>query len=104
MEIAYVDVPEEFSGTVIQKLSERKGELQGMGGFRQLFACFFVLGHCHHPLICSFVHGCCLLIGFFLGCACPANNVLGIEEIPTNVQNTYSKFLMPYLIKIYHLL
>ena len=29
-EIAYVDVPEEFSGTVIQKLSERKGELQGM--------------------------------------------------------------------------
>ena len=30
MEIAYVDVPEEFSGTVIQKLSERKGELQGM--------------------------------------------------------------------------
>ena len=30
MEIAYVDVPDEFSGTVIQKLSERKGELQGM--------------------------------------------------------------------------
>ena len=30
MEIAYVYVPEEFSGTVIQKLSERKGELQGM--------------------------------------------------------------------------
>ena len=30
MEIAVVDVPEEFSGTVIQKLSERKGELQGM--------------------------------------------------------------------------
>lgn len=30
MEIAYVDVPEEFSGTVIQKLSLRKGELQGM--------------------------------------------------------------------------
>lgn len=30
MEIAYVDVPEEFSGTVIQRLSERKGELQGM--------------------------------------------------------------------------
>ena len=25
MELAYVDVPEEFSGTVIQKLSERKG-------------------------------------------------------------------------------
>ena len=30
MEIAYIDVPEEFSGTIIQKLSERKGELQGM--------------------------------------------------------------------------
>ena len=30
MEIAYVDVPEEFSGTIIQQLSERKGELQGM--------------------------------------------------------------------------
>lgn len=30
MELAYVDVPEEFSGTVIQKLSERKGELMGM--------------------------------------------------------------------------
>ena len=30
MERAFVDVPEEFSGTVIQKLSERKGELLGM--------------------------------------------------------------------------
>lgn len=30
MEIAYIDVPEEFSGSIIQKLSERKGELQGM--------------------------------------------------------------------------
>ncbi len=30
MEIAYIDVPDEFSGTVIQKLSQRKGELQGM--------------------------------------------------------------------------
>ena len=30
MEIAYVDVPDEFSGSVIQRLSERKGELQGM--------------------------------------------------------------------------
>ncbi len=30
MEIAYIDVPEEFSGTVIRMLSERKGELQGM--------------------------------------------------------------------------
>ena len=31
MELVYVDVPEEFSGTVIQKLSSRKGELHGMG-------------------------------------------------------------------------
>ena len=31
MEIAYVDVPEEYSGTVIEKLSQRKGELQNMG-------------------------------------------------------------------------
>ncbi len=30
MEHVYVDVDDEFSGTVIQKLSERKGELQGM--------------------------------------------------------------------------
>lgn len=30
MELTYVDVPEDFSGTVIQQLSERKGELQGM--------------------------------------------------------------------------
>ena len=30
MEIAYVDVPEDCSGTVIQKLSIRKGELNGM--------------------------------------------------------------------------
>ena len=31
MEIAYVDVPDDFTGAVIQKLSERKGELQNMG-------------------------------------------------------------------------
>ncbi len=31
MELAYVDVPEEFSGTVIEKLSQRKGELLNMG-------------------------------------------------------------------------
>ena len=30
MEIAFVDVPDEFSGAVIQKLSSRKGELIGM--------------------------------------------------------------------------
>ena len=40
MEIAYVDVPDEFSGTVIQKLSNRKGELNGMspanGGYTRL--------------------------------------------------------------------
>ncbi len=31
MELAYVDVPEEFSGAVIEKLSQRNGELQNMG-------------------------------------------------------------------------
>ena len=31
MEICYIDVPEEFSGSVIEKLSQRKGELQNMG-------------------------------------------------------------------------
>ena len=40
MELAYIDVPEEFSGSVIQKLSQRKGELQGMnpinGGYIRL--------------------------------------------------------------------
>ncbi len=40
MEIAYVDVPEEFTGVVIQKLTSRKGELQGMspisGGYTRL--------------------------------------------------------------------
>ena len=40
MELAYIDVPEEFSGTVIQKLTQRKGELQGMamsnGGYTRL--------------------------------------------------------------------
>ncbi len=30
MEIAYIDVPEEFSGTIINMLNERKGELQAM--------------------------------------------------------------------------
>ena len=32
MERAYIDVPEEFSGTVIEKLSTRKGELLSMSG------------------------------------------------------------------------
>ncbi|MCR5419112.1 MAG: translational GTPase TypA [Lachnospiraceae bacterium] len=40
MEIAYIDVPEEFSGNVIQKLSSRKGELVTMkpaaGGYTRL--------------------------------------------------------------------
>ena len=31
MELAYIDVPDEFSGTVIEKLSQRKGELRSMG-------------------------------------------------------------------------
>ncbi|MCD8149563.1 MAG: translational GTPase TypA [Clostridiales bacterium] len=32
MELVYVDIPDEFSGVVIEKLSQRKGELQNMGG------------------------------------------------------------------------
>ena len=40
MEVAYIDVPEEFTGTVIQKLTQRKGELSGMtpmeGGITRL--------------------------------------------------------------------
>lgn len=40
MEICYIDVPDEFSGSIIEKLSNRKGELQGMaptqGGFTRL--------------------------------------------------------------------
>lgn len=40
MEICYIDVPEEFSGAIIEKLSNRKGELQGMAptgdGFTRL--------------------------------------------------------------------
>jgi len=40
MERAYIDVPEEFSGTVIEKLSSRKGELLSMssanGGYTRL--------------------------------------------------------------------
>ncbi len=32
MELVYVDVPEEFTGVVIEKLSQRKAELQNMGG------------------------------------------------------------------------
>ena len=31
MELAYVDVPDEFTGVVIEKLSQRKGELLNMG-------------------------------------------------------------------------
>lgn len=40
MELAYIDVPEGFSGSIIQKLSERKGELLSMstanGGYTRL--------------------------------------------------------------------
>lgn len=40
MEKAYIDVPDEFSGAVIEKLSQRKGELQNMstinGGYTRL--------------------------------------------------------------------
>ena len=40
MEICYIDVPDEYSGAIIEKLSNRKGELQGMaptqGGYTRL--------------------------------------------------------------------
>jgi GTP-binding protein len=40
MELAYIDVPDEFTGAVIEKLSQRKGELQNMhpiaGGFTRI--------------------------------------------------------------------
>ena len=40
MELAYIDVPEEFTGVVIEKLGQRKGELQNMtpitGGYTRL--------------------------------------------------------------------
>ena len=40
MELAYIDVPEEYTGVVIQKLTSRKGALQGMsqaaGGYSRL--------------------------------------------------------------------
>ena len=40
MEVAVIDVPEEFAGSVIEKLSQRKGELQNMsqgnGGYTRL--------------------------------------------------------------------
>ncbi len=40
MELTYVDVPDEFSGSVIEKLSQRKGELRNMspatGGYTRL--------------------------------------------------------------------
>ncbi len=40
MELAYIDVPEEFTGTVIEKLGQRKGELQNMtpitGGYTRM--------------------------------------------------------------------
>lgn len=40
MEIAYIDVPDEFTGVVIEKLGQRKGELQNMtpitGGYTRI--------------------------------------------------------------------
>lgn len=40
MEMCYIDVPDEFAGAIIEKLSNRKGELQGMaptqGGYTRL--------------------------------------------------------------------
>lgn len=40
MELAYIDVPDEFTGVVIEKLGQRKGELRNMtpsnGGYTRL--------------------------------------------------------------------
>ena len=41
MELVYIDVPEEFAGTVIEKLGQRKGELRqheppASGGYTRL--------------------------------------------------------------------
>ena len=38
MELAYVDVPDEFTGAVISQVEQRKGELQDMGSIsRRLY-------------------------------------------------------------------
>ena len=43
MELAYIDVPDEFTGVVIEKLGQRKGELRNMapsnGGYTRLDSC-----------------------------------------------------------------
>ena len=39
MELAYIDVPNEFAGAVIEKLGQRKGELRNMGSISGGSAC-----------------------------------------------------------------
>lgn len=50
MELAYVDVPDEFTGTVIDKLSQRKGEMVDM---RQSAAAIPVWNLTFHPVVLS---------------------------------------------------
>ena len=53
MEIAVIDVPEEFTGAVIEKLSQRKGELRSMGmsngGYTQPMEVMQDLNSLSHP-------------------------------------------------------
>ena len=48
MEIAYIDVPDEYTGVVIDKLSQRKGELQTMGA---PMVDIHVLSSVSHPVV-----------------------------------------------------
>ena len=48
MEIAYIDVPDEYTGVVIDKLSQRKGELQTMGAAN---VDIHVLSSVSHPVV-----------------------------------------------------
>ena len=49
MEIAYIDVPDEYTGVVIDKLSQRKGELQTMGAANGRIPP--VLNSAFHPVV-----------------------------------------------------
>ena len=53
MELAYVDVPDEFTGAVISKLQQRKGELQNMGSSRRRLYTIRVLRF--HPVVSSVI-------------------------------------------------
>ena len=49
MEIAYIDVPDEFTGVVIEKLGQRKGELQNMGAIQRRIYPPGILHSCPWP-------------------------------------------------------